>query len=293
MAVTLEAILDANPSTAVRSLRSLVEATSTSAKVVTDLRKGQRALEDQLANDLVKSFDRLGAHVASVAQKEGGLLLESESINPLFSIGSDLDSQTSLEEALPKKVQDRIELIIRKSDPEKWAGENLAPILGRYWRLIGNKTTLVLERHDISGPRKDVMIKQLVREGTARVGLIDISEDTKKALFNVVNDAIYEGWDNKKIGRAIRDYVPQGRFVNAGSRYRAEMIARTEMMQAQNRAALNRYKAANTVKGVTAFDGDGDPTCMARNGRHYTIAQAERELGNTHPNCVLVFGPRV
>lgn len=282
------ALLESDPHLAVREVNSLVEAISPGAKVVKDLRTGQRAAETQMEKDLSKCLDRLGAHVASVAADSSGLIVES--FDPV--VLTDATDPQAISEALSDKVKKRVELIIKRADPDAWAKKEMSPIFGKYWRFIGNKTRLVLERHDIEGPRAQQALRQLVREGSARVGLIDMTDETRRAIFNLINDAVYAGWDNKTIAQNIKEYVPQGRFVNAGSRYRAEMIARTEMMQAQNRAALDRYRNSSVVIGVTAYDGDGDPICIARNGKHFTLDEAQRELGITHPNCVLCFGPR-
>lgn len=72
--------------------------------------------------------------------------------------------------------------------------------------------------------------------------------------------------------------------------YRAEMIARTEVMNAYNAAALTSYQDAN-VGYVQATDGDMDATCAERNGSIYDVSDAFSI--EDHPNGTLDWIPIV
>ena len=72
------------------------------------------------------------------------------------------------------------------------------------------------------------------------------------------------------------------------SDYRAEMIARTELMDAYNAAALGSYADAG-ITMVEAVDGDGDPECAERDGQLFTVDEADAI--EDHPNGTLDWVP--
>ncbi len=72
--------------------------------------------------------------------------------------------------------------------------------------------------------------------------------------------------------------------------YRSEMIARTELMDAYNGAALYSYQDAG-VQMVTALDGDQDEECAARDGQDFTVEEADGI--EDHPNGTLDWVPIV
>lgn len=70
--------------------------------------------------------------------------------------------------------------------------------------------------------------------------------------------------------------------------YRAELIARTEMMAAYNAAALATYTDAG-IEYVQAIDGTGDPECAERDGQVMTADEAD--MIEDHPNGTLDWIP--
>jgi SPP1 gp7 family putative phage head morphogenesis protein len=70
--------------------------------------------------------------------------------------------------------------------------------------------------------------------------------------------------------------------------YRAEMIARTELMDAYNSSAIASYTDAG-IDYVQAIDGDGDPECAARDGEIYSSDDADSI--EDHPNGTLDWVP--
>lgn len=70
--------------------------------------------------------------------------------------------------------------------------------------------------------------------------------------------------------------------------YRAELIARTEAMQAYNSASLGTYGDLN-VEAVQAIDGDFDDTCAMRNGEIFALDAAAAV--EDHPNGTLDWAP--
>ena len=76
--------------------------------------------------------------------------------------------------------------------------------------------------------------------------------------------------------------------VAAFDEYRAEVIARTELMDAYNGAALGTYTDAG-LSQVEAIDGDGDEECAARDGEVFDIEKADAI--EDHPNGTLDWVP--
>lgn len=72
--------------------------------------------------------------------------------------------------------------------------------------------------------------------------------------------------------------------------YRAELIARTELMSAYNDASLRTFREFGADR-VQAQDGDDDAECAARNGEIYTLDEASAI--SDHPNGTLDWSPVV
>lgn len=142
----------------------------------------------------------------------------------------------------------------------------------------------------------DTAARRIIAEGGTRAGLVDLSKSTHDAIFRALAAGREAGDGPIEIARRIRSEVPAGRFVNAGPKYRAELISRTETIHAQRMSALEAYRAADSVKDVTIFDGGlegSDEDCEARNGDVVSFDEAEQMAGDEHPNGTLAFAPNV
>ena len=140
----------------------------------------------------------------------------------------------------------------------------------------------------------DPVAREIVAAGGRRAGLLDITGDTRRAIFRSLADGRAAGEGPAALGRRIRSQVPSGRFTNAGPRYSAQLIARTETKYAQNVSSLQAYRQSDVVTGLLTFDaqlGDTDADCEARNGQVYSFEDAERETGREHSNGTLSWGP--
>jgi len=88
--------------------------------------------------------------------------------------------------------------------------------------------------------------------------------------------------------------VPAGRFVNAGPKYRAELIARTETKYAQNVSSVLAYRQSPAVIAVQVLDAQLGPTdeeCELLDGRVVSLDEAERLAEEEHPNGTRNFAP--
>lgn len=187
----------------------------------------------------------------------------------------------------------RINAIVKASQLPEFAKDKVQPWLDKLYESAFVGTYSLAQDH-LTSTQKDAVQRLVLREGGRRLGLIDISDDVRTALFRVLEFS--RNWETgqpspRQVARWIRSEVPAGRFVHAGPRYRAQLIARTEVMHATRVSQLEIAKADPYVQTVTAMDGDQDEECAFRNGTEYSFSDADAELLKTHPNCVLSFVP--
>lgn len=249
-------------------LRDLAEAVKPGAAVVADLRKSHLSLEGMFAKDLNREFLLLGELVAAAADAKGGLVIEAS-----------------------RAEKARVALIAAAAKLDVWTRERLLPIFQEHYKRIFDATYSLLKRHDITPTDRDKIEKAVLKAGGKRMGLMDITRDVKESLFKAIDLGREQGLNPRDTAKLIREYVPRGRYVNAGSGYRSKMIARTEVLHGQRFASLSIYESSPVVTGAVAFDGDHDDLCAARNGQLFTFEEAFQISDETHPQCVLAFGP--
>jgi len=140
---------------------------------------------------------------------------------------------------------------------------------------------------------RDFIAERVLREGGLRVGLLDLTAQTREALFRTLEEARSLGLGVAETARRIRESVGAGRYVNAGAQYRAETIARTEMAYARNFSTLETGRAAGFTDylGFDNRTGFEDAECVARNGQTFTADEMLGETGNEHPRGTLSFSP--
>lgn len=119
----------------------------------------------------------------------------------------------------------------------------------------------------------------VIGRGAARV--TRINEYTREGIRRLIQQAIKDGLSVTEAGELIAGWA-------GFDSYRAERIARTELMFAYNAAALDSYGALGVEK-VEASDGDDDEECAERNGQTYSLAEAEGI--EDHPNGTLDWIP--
>ena len=245
-------------------------------RVVVGLREAQPRLFTSMENAMLPLLNDLGDRVERVAK-------------PMLNDARFMESKWR-RELNKADVQTLIENILSASSLREWASSQLTPRFLAHYAQVERSTARVLIRAGLLSNLTHTTISQLLANGGRRIGLVDVTGDTRRALLRAITQSIEAGLSPEETARLIRDFVPEGRFVKAGSAYRARLIARTETLHAQRSAALKRYQA-NRIRMVIAYDGDSDATCLMRNGQEYTLLEAEDEMLNTHPQCVLAFGP--
>jgi SPP1 gp7 family putative phage head morphogenesis protein len=133
-------------------------------------------------------------------------------------------------------------------------------------------------------------VERVMARGAARV--TKINETTRAKI----QDAIVRGLEAGSTINDVADSIEGIGAVTIGGldlgslfdEYRAEMIARTELMDAYNSSAIASYTDAG-IDYVQAIDGDGDPECAARDGEIYSSDDADSI--EDHPNGTLDWVP--
>ena len=133
-------------------------------------------------------------------------------------------------------------------------------------------------------------MRLLAQAGTQ---IVRITETTRQAIASQLQVGASRGYNTWQIAHG----VPSEGFSGINGLFRetwagrAEMVARTELQNAQRLAAIDRYNATGLVDEVELVDGDDwDAVCANRNGRVVPLSQAP---GLAHPNCTLMLLPVV
>lgn len=128
----------------------------------------------------------------------------------------------------------------------------------------------------------DPTTRAYLRDSGERI--TSITETTRQA----VRDALVAG---QAEGESLSQLARRLRALPAFSRARAQLVARTELGSASNRAALLSYEASGVVVGILVFDGDYDAACQAMNGKRFPLAAARGVAPLQHPNCRRALAP--
>lgn len=177
-------------------------------------------------------------------------------------------------------------------DAKKWDRALTGALVGG---LAGMATSVSRQVADTLPPTKAdplTAVDRVLERGAARVTKINAT--TKDAIAGILATAVEQDVSLLEIADAIEtgsDLTPligSNGGVVGDLAYRAELIARTELMDAYNASALFSYADAG-VRTVQAIDGDMDEECAARDGREFSIADADGI--QDHPNGTLDWVP--
>lgn len=138
----------------------------------------------------------------------------------------------------------------------------------------------------------DRTTKRILEAGGRRVGLLDVTGQTRGALMQALADGEAAGESTRELAARVAQYVEKGRYQTV--RIRSELIARTETNYAMNLSSLEAYQASPAVRGYMLLDaqlGETDAECMDRNGRIVTPQEAEDALEQEHPLGTLSIVP--
>ncbi|WPJ67952.1 portal protein [Sinorhizobium phage Aussie] len=145
----------------------------------------------------------------------------------------------------------------------------------------------------ISGSLPDPVARAVAGAGGRRAGLIDLSAQSRTALFDAIAEGRAEGEGVPQLASRIAGHIEAGPW--ASPETRARTIARTETKYAQNISTIERGRAAG-VEQFIIFDGRlgpgrSLPSHIARHGDIVTADQAAQMAADEHPNGTLSFAP--
>lgn len=201
-------------------------------------------------------------------------------------------------EVLPKTKAARMKAI-----PDGWwdaAAEDalLAERLHTVYLAIGRDALTAAAENTsrvIAGKAVDRVLAAILARAGVRI--TDINETTRKTIAETLEVGVRRGYSIPQLVNGVPGEGfggVQGALLANGvavwDAYRAEVIARTETMNAYNEAALLTYKDLNVTE-VQAIDGDQDDDCAARDGATFTVDDALSIAD--HPNGTLDWVPVV
>ena len=138
----------------------------------------------------------------------------------------------------------------------------------------------------------DPVARAVQATGGTRSGLVDLSQQTKDALFKAIEEGRALGEGAEALSKRIAQLVESGPWSTVETR--AMVIARTETKHAQRISALHMGKA-NDAQQYRVFDarlGITDPICESLDGTLVSFQEAEQLANEEHPNGTRDFVPR-
>lgn len=138
----------------------------------------------------------------------------------------------------------------------------------------------------------DPLVTRILSAAGTRVK--DIEATTLSALRDALQYASEQGWGVDELVRGDPENGVRGLREIVAETYkdRARVIARTELGEAQNTAAVSRYKDAGVslVEILDNGNDDDDEACKVANGQIWTLSYfAANSL--EHPNCTRAAAP--
>lgn len=131
---------------------------------------------------------------------------------------------------------------------------------------------------------RDESTEALLNEAARRV--VGITETTRQAIARKLTDGQRDGLTTQEIADSIES------LFTVTWKNRAEMVASTEIGEAQRLAAIDRYTASGVVDRVKISDAtrgtQHTETCLARAGKTVPLDEAPPL---DHPRCSLVLIP--
>jgi len=198
-------------------------------------------------------------------------------------------------DAVVARIREKIEHILHKPTDASWIGRwddklraALMPELEPVAVKITAEAATVLGKPQKAATEFDTRVLAFVQ---GRVGerITGINETSRDAVLDVVKQTITEATQEGLSPAATADILTERvKGLTVWNDARAEMIARTELMNAYNDAALQSYREYD-VSQVVAMDGDKDEECASRDGNTYSIDDASNITD--HPNGTLDWAP--
>jgi HK97 family phage portal protein len=261
--------------------------------------RGAKSAEEPRASKA--SYKRAAAYALILQKQESGLQKAFEKPLIGFFDRLALDAMTTamplLDEQLGKsrgvKSDDLlVDMILDELGIPKW-GSQLRRLYEAHYAEVATSASEAAASAGLGASMPDQVAQSIIAAGGRRAGIIDLSGQTRAAMFDAIAEGRAAGEGAEAIAARIYPLVAGG--PSTDPEVRARRIARTETKYAQNISTIERAKAAGVTRFVV-FDGRLGPgrsklEHMARDGSIVGTARAIQMAEDEHPNGTLSFGP--
>jgi HK97 family phage portal protein len=241
-------------------------------RLAKELNRSEKHLSNLYSSTLEKQFNALGDAAASTWKRTAAAYWET-----LPGKSANIEMKDPRDDAYYADLisgEVRTDIIDYKAHYMRVTHETFS--------IIDSVTTLMVNLTDPAEAR-------IIKECGTRKGLLDIKEDTRRAIYDALSEARAVGEGADAAAARIKDLVSGGHWSSAS--IRAKCIARTETKNAQNMSSLEAYKSGGVMQ-VEIVDGQlatSDEDCINRNGDVISIDDAENI--KEHPNGTLSWSP--
>ena len=203
-----------------------------------------------------------------------------------------------VQKASAPNVRKIVQRVLAAMSIRGWIAHRLTPILRNHAARVTADTQRTLRTEiQLEVHIADEQAQVIAAKAGAHLRMADIDAQVRASITQAIEQSFAAGENPITTARKIRELVPAGRFVNAGSKYRSQLIARNETQVLQREATLAAYRSNPNIEAVQLQDGiygppRSDSACIARDGDVVPIAQAD-SVHPYHIACTLGFLPVV
>lgn len=241
------------------------------------LERMERPLAQAMERRLKSFFADLGRATAAAARP----LLEEEELGQAAADAG----ESKQDDLLAGRIIEQLELPLHRTTFQRLYEAHYletAREVAKAGELIGLATGL-----------PDPVARAVVAAGGRRSGLIDLTNQSRRALFDALAEGRAAGEGAEQLANRIGAHVEGGPWSDAETR--ARVIARTETKFAQNTSTLASAQHAG-VQRFMVFDGRlgpgrSTPSHIARDGTIVTTDEAAQLAADEHPNGTLSLTP--
>ncbi|MHB1950177.1 MAG: phage portal protein family protein [Acidiferrobacteraceae bacterium] len=249
------------------------------------------------AGRTIEVGDMLSRHADQLAAQ-----LDSEIAGALDDLGrrAGVAYETSAIKAAPSRAMLRriVDRVLRSLNLPAWIDGTLRPILRNHAaRVMGDTQQMLRAEIELEVGIGDRDAERIEASAGEHLGMRDIEPQVRQAIMTAIRQGLDAGESPSLTAQKIRSMVPAGRFVHAGSKHRARLIARDQTLRLQRGSALAAYRSNPRITHVELRDGifgppRSDAHCIARDGQVVPVDEADA-VHPYHPQCTLGFLPVV
>jgi len=170
-------------------------------------------------------------------------------------------------------ARDIDKILIRLTRENKLSAEILIPILREFLEESGNDSLDHLGLDDIAFDTTTASVREFLNVNALK-GIKGMNKHTKALLRRELAIAVEEGFSIPEVARTIKNIYKQASTV------RAVRIARTEILKAGNRGALEAYKQSGVVVSKEWFTALDERVCQWCNPLHGKVVSVDKVYFN-------------